>query len=187
MSEIWKSIQGYDGQYEVSNIGRIRSLIYKNKVCSKVRDIPKIIAQSYNANGYYRVQLRRKGHSVHSLVLSAFTGSRPNGYYAGHLNGIRDDNRAENLKWVTPQENQDHRKIHGTYQCGESCGASKLKKEQVVSIVTKYLKGGSPKEIAKEFGISRPYVHMLGNGEQWKHLRPAIQSAMRSCKEDSNE
>ena len=120
-NEIWKPVVGYEGFYEVSNQGRVRTVARKTvrsngrptTINSKIRKL------SVDKKGYLRVTLvkneKRRTHTVHSLVLSAFVGPRPEGYLTRHLNGIPDDNRLRNLAWGTGSENQYDAVNHGSH------------------------------------------------------------------------
>lgn len=120
-SEIWKPVYGHEGKYEVSSLGRVRSLTwgcFGNK-----RKTPYIKKVWMEPKGYLRAKIvNRKAHFVHRLVIEAFHGPSQKGMECAHLNGIRHDNRIENLKWVTPSENQMHRVLHGTSNRGERNG-----------------------------------------------------------------
>ena len=101
MKEIWKDIKEYEGLYQVSNLGRIKSLYFKNE---------KILKGRLDKDGYILVRLYKneKGinKKVHRLVAEAFVPECK--IQVNHKNGIRDDNRAENLEYVTASENQLH-------------------------------------------------------------------------------
>ncbi len=97
MTEVWKDIKGYEGQYTVSNTGKVKS--FKGA-------IPKILAPRVGANGYERVVLYTKGHNksrtVHTLVLEAFFGEKTDPTFeCRHLDGNYVNNNIENLKWGT--------------------------------------------------------------------------------------
>lgn len=98
--EIWRPVVGYEGLYDVSNLGRVRSLKFGRVKIMKPKD---------NGNGYLRVSLRKDGKGkklyVHRIVWEAFVGPIPDGYELDHLNTVRDDNRLENLRCVTRKEN----------------------------------------------------------------------------------
>ena len=100
--EVWKDIIGYEGLYQVSNLGRVKSLNYKRTGQSR------ILKPSTN-NGYKQVILHKDGHqytyTVHSLVMKAFVGERPEGMDIDHKDSVRFNNRLENLRYVSSKEN----------------------------------------------------------------------------------
>ena len=102
--EEWKPVKNFEGLYEVSNLGRIKSL-YKNGK-------EKILKPMKHRDGYLVVNLykngKRKGCKVHRLVAQAFILNIDNKPEVDHINTIRDDNRVENLKWVTKKENRNN-------------------------------------------------------------------------------
>ena len=119
-NEIWKPVVGYEGFYEVSNQGRVRTVARKTvrsngrptTINSKIRKL------SVNHKGYLKLGLIKDNvnvtRTVHTLVLEAFGGPKPNPHYVTrHLNGNPTDNRPENLAWGTPRENMLDRIKHG--------------------------------------------------------------------------
>lgn len=98
--EIWKDINGYEGLYQVSNKGNVRSLITNKNL--KQADL----------RGYKRVVLSKnnevKTKQVHRLVAEAFIDNREGKQQVDHINCLRDDNRVENLRWTTPKENNQN-------------------------------------------------------------------------------
>lgn len=106
--EIWKDVPGYNGQYQVSNEGRVRSWWFRNKPGRK----PRILKANIGANGYYVLGLHhagsKKNHYVHLLVAHVFLGHEPknNLIVVDHINNIPTDNRLENLQVVTQRINR---------------------------------------------------------------------------------
>lgn len=105
IEEIWKDILGYEGLYQVSNLGRVKS--FPRPGNWKERILNPIINK-----GYLHVGLRKDGKEkrfrVHRLVVEAFLGKIPDGFVVNHINEIKSDNRLENLEIVTQKENVNH-------------------------------------------------------------------------------
>lgn len=120
-NEIWKPVVGYEGIYEVSDQGRVRSLdrIVAHNSGRTQRVYGKAMSVNRNSRGYMNVGLHKNGTlktgAVHVLVLQAFVGPRPDGQVCRHLNGNPIDNRLANLAWGTHSENQYDSILHGTH------------------------------------------------------------------------
>lgn len=121
MEEEWREIPGYEGYYEVSNMGRVRSvdrwIIYPDGRTALHKGVE--LSQRNRGSKYKKVGLWKdnkvKYVNVNVLVLLAFVGSRPQpNYHACHINGQHSDNRLENLEWGTPSKNAQDRVKHGT-------------------------------------------------------------------------
>lgn len=114
MEEEWRSIEDYDGIYEVSNNAIVRSL--DRYVRSKHNSIKfckgQILKPHKDKDGYLRVRLckngKSKGEGVHRIVLKAFISNPENKPQCNHINGIKDDNRLTNIEWCTISENTKH-------------------------------------------------------------------------------
>lgn len=119
MSETWRPVVGYEGQYEVSDQGRVRSLdrflvySWRGKPCERFYP-GKMLSLQVGSNGYPHVMLRGVTTNVHRIVTAAFYGPRPDGLVCCHNNGDPTDNRLENLRYDTQSENQHDRRKHGT-------------------------------------------------------------------------
>ena len=120
--EIWKTLKGYEGDYEVSNMGNVRS-VDKVFTCYSLRGngihertrYGRVLQPSIQNNGYCVVWLSRNGkvkaHTVHRLIATTFI-ENPNNYYCvNHKNGNKTDNRVENLEWLN---RSTHQSIHNT-------------------------------------------------------------------------
>lgn len=121
MIEIWKDIKGYEGLYQVSNLGRVKSLNYNH---TKKEGILKPQLTCY---GYLRINLkakRNKIYSVHRLVANAFIPKPKGKTQINHINEIKTDNNVSNLEWVTCKENINH----GT-------GIERRSKKRLISVI----------------------------------------------------
>ena len=106
--EIWKPIKDFEGYYEVSNIGRVRSLNYKRtgkgKILKNIEDYKGYLEVGLTKNG------KRKQFKIHRLVAEAFIPNPENKPCIDHINTVKSDNRVENLRWVTYKENSNNEK-----------------------------------------------------------------------------
>lgn len=109
MTEIWKDVKGYEGLYQVSNLGRVRSLIK----CNAHPNIPRIMKLHTNKKGYAKCHFFNKLVSVHRLVEEAFINNSDNKPQVNHKDGNKQNNRADNLEWATNSENQLHANANG--------------------------------------------------------------------------
>ena len=116
--EEWRPVVGFEGSYEVSNLGRVRSLDRLDARGNQIRG--RVLRLAAQRSGHLHLGLWADGKErrtfVHRLVLAAFVGPRPVGAEALHGNGRPDDNRVENLRWGTPSENQLDSVAHGTHR-----------------------------------------------------------------------
>lgn len=162
--EEWRDIPGYEGYYQVSNIGRIKRISTDHILkpwCSK-RGVKSVNLCKMNTCRTTR---------VHVIVASTFIGEKPKGMEICHNNGDCTDNRLENLRYDTHKNNELDKKKHGTSQVGENHGMSKLNNIQVKSI-RHFLKLGylSIKDIASVFDISTFIVWSISKNKLWKHI-----------------
>lgn len=113
--EEWRDVADYEGIYQVSNLGRVRTFRRKSGfVGFELSDEPRPMSLIPHGNGYLYVSLRkgdkRKNYYVHRLVARAFIGEIPDGYVVNHLDYNRSNNSADNLEIVTQRENVEHSK-----------------------------------------------------------------------------
>jgi len=171
-SEIWKYLPGWEGMYQVSNYGQIRSMPRPGRTQFGGRmyggNVLKAILCS---NGYLAVNLTDKGKRkqvmLHRAVLEAFCGMPPVGMEACHNNGLRTDNRLWNLRWDTRKNNHADKKKHGTWQGGENNPFSKLTEAQAKEAKYSRL---PLKVLARKFNVSFGAISKIRYGDSWKHV-----------------
>lgn len=165
MVEVWREIP--DTDYSVSSEGRVASRYRGGRVLKPGR-----------SRGYMQVRLcdgrgGQRDVKVHRLVAGAFLGPPPTPLHQiNHKNGVKSDNRVENLEWVTQSGNQRHRHDvlkHGALR-GEQQGNSKLTEVEAREIIWRGEAGECHRVIAADYGISRPAVSRIVSGKAWRHL-----------------
>jgi hypothetical protein len=173
----WKDIKGFEGHYQVSSDGRIRSL---DRIVITKRGFPKPyrgqeLVQSIN-NGYPQLTLHLSGKSkprmVHSLVAYAFLGERPEGMEINHINGIKTDNRVSNLEYLTPLENTRHAINMGLVvrKKGEESSNNKLTEKEVLVVRQLLAQKNSDASIARSFGVHYSTIRAIRVRKSWGHL-----------------
>ena len=168
--EEWKQIAGYEGMYDVSNKGRVRSY---HKFGNGRRDEPKPLKPHLNRYGYPEVTLCKetthKQCVIHRLVAGAFLGNPDGLPQIDHINGIKTDNRVENLEYVTPRENTIRAAKLGLKPSGEKHGMHKLTRENVEEMRRLYESGYySQRELGKMFGVSHTVVGDIVRYKTWR-------------------
>lgn len=155
MKERWKSVVGFEGLYEVSDRGRIRSLKQK----------PIVIMRQKNNSFYREVKLRKNNRSfmryIHRLVLEAFRGSCPARMECRHLDGNRYNNNIENLLWGTKVQNQRDSIRHGTKPMGVGHVRAKLTRHDVRLIRSSQ---DTLRQLADEFKVSDRVIYRVKAG-----------------------
>ncbi len=172
---MWKAIPGYEGAYEASDFGEIRSLIAPSSNGRVLRKTPKLLSQrSPRHDGYKTVALydedgKSKTHFVHSLVALTFIGPRPFSMECCHVNGNCGDNAATNLYWGTPQSNQQDRLKHGTDTRGTKHPNAKLSDPLALEVKRRAIAGEQIKALAAEYGVSSSLICALkfGKARHW--------------------
>lgn len=171
-NEIWRPVVGYEGVYEVSDRGRVRRVGSFSRFGKIVTPAPRVIATSLTNSGYAQVHLwqNNKKHSeyVHHLVLRAFKGECPAGHEAAHLNGRRDDNRPQNLSWLTHAENMAQKFEHGTVLHGNDCPASNLRAHEIAEIRRRASAGETQRALAAAFGTTQSNISLIVLGKNWR-------------------
>jgi hypothetical protein len=167
-----KDILGYEGLYFANDLGEIFSYPKKTR-----KGIRKIKCMPY-PHGYLYVDLCKEGktikHLVHRLIAKTFIENPDNKPQVNHINGIKSDNRLQNLEWNTHSENQLHSlKIGLRSAKGEKNSQSKLNKDSVLLI---YNDNRLYKYIAKDFNICISTVSSIKNNKSWSHLKAIKQN-----------
>ncbi len=178
--EIWLPVRGWELSYEVSSRGQVRSIdrliAFKRAGENRVSRYPgKLLKPQLTMYGYPMVILseepRRMTTTIHIIVCSTFHGPKPDpSFEVGHLNGVRTDNREENLRWVSPKENQAHRRLHGTHLEGEDAPGAKLTIETVKEIRLRAAGGMRLRDICKNMGLPRSNVWAIIHRKSWRHV-----------------
>ena len=170
--EIWKDILGYEGSYQISTHGRVKSLdryvVYSNDSVRFYKG--KILKQSHNNQGRPQVVLKRnsKSHtfSVQHLMSYAFMGERPKGYVICHNDGNMLNNNIENLRYDKIRENSID-----MYRHGYKVTIGKLSIEDVVRIRELYKTGKYlQKELAKMYGVNPSNISRAIKSERFSWL-----------------
>lgn len=182
--ENWLPVVGFEGVYEVSNLGGLRSVDrdlasgrwghvrrkgqpIKTKVSNKGREVVGL-----------RLNGTRKWFGVHQLVCAAFHGSPPSPEHEVAHFPDKDpmNNAATNLRWATRLENHNDRRIHETTFPGEKNYFAQITESDVREIRRLYLRGrpchpGNQNDLAERFRLHPKYVMQVANGKAWSHVK----------------
>jgi hypothetical protein len=172
--EIWKPVVGYEGFYEVSNLGRVQSLdrmcLHQNRFLKG-----KVLSQKTNRGGYHVVHLRSKFEShptVHKLVAESFLPNPNKKPTVNHIDGVKTNNQVCNLEWATHSEQMTHAISTGLYSPpvlktyrGEEHGFCKIKDKDLPVILKMREDGLTLKTIASTFNVGISQIHRIVKGK----------------------
>lgn len=171
--EEWKQVIGYEGRYEVSKLGDIRTDLNSPHRNSRIHR-GKFLHQRMNKNGYLRVSFNldgvKRSRNVHLVVLEAFKGLRPEGKVARHKDGNSKNNASDNLEWSTQKENIADKIIHGTDNKGEKHQNAVLTNQDVIVMRAMKEVGYSNVWIANCFLVTPVNVGYVVNRKSWTHI-----------------
>lgn len=175
-AEAWRPVKGYEGCYEVSDRGRVRSLSRTICFMDKQRLIKgRIMKLGVHTHGYRSVGLRLNGnvktHVVHRLVLLSFHPERLPGMEVDHINNIRHDNRLENLRWVSRAQNMARQVELGTRIMGDTHPNTTLPDAKVVEAVQLRDRGWTLPQIGRHLGVSS---HVAGYAIRTRSRRMSL-------------
>lgn len=170
--EQWKDIDAYEGMYQVSSHGRVRSLDRKDHRGRFWKG--RILKQVKIKSGYYQVTLlkigKQKQIGVHRLVALAFVPNENKPKIINHKDGNKTNNFASNLEWVTVSENTKHAYDMDLINKGEKHHKAKLQNEQVIEIKKRIQQGECYASMAREFGVDRSVISAIKIGRIWTHI-----------------
>jgi hypothetical protein len=193
--ETWKEIEGFKGNYLVSDLGRVKSsyaIIVRKDGTNHTR-VSKILKPGIDNKGYSRVAMMHEGRlitkKVHRLVAAAFVPNPERKPQVNHLSGVKTDNRIENLEWVTNDENIKHaidngiikmsysaderrRSVNKVIKRGSLNGVSKLTEKEVTEIKRDYIPGvNTRKMLGVKYNVSFTTIKDIVNGRTWTHIK----------------
>jgi len=169
-TEIWKEIDFTNGVYAISNIGRLKRLVDRGKYRAN-----QILKPCIDQTGYVKQVLcfdgKRLSKNIHTLVCHAFICKRPNNMCVNHKNGVKSDNRLENLEYVTYSQNVlDGIKRTG-WGRGERHNKAKLFEYQIKEIRNHTYKRGDYKVLAQRYGVHRSLIGLIIKNKIWTHIK----------------
>jgi hypothetical protein len=164
MEEIWKPVVGYEGCYEVSNLGRVNSI-------KRNGTLGGILKKILDTDGYIICCLMksdiRMNKKVHRLVAQAFIPNPDNKPAVNHIDNDKTNNKVSNLEWCTNKENSVHCVKQNRQQKGEVHYSSKLKLTDILFIRQSNL---LTSQLAKKLNVSWNAVDKARKGKSWKHV-----------------
>jgi superfamily II helicase len=165
MLEFWKQVIGFEGRYEISNLGNVRSRF-------------KILKPNRNRDGYMYIVLSNHGKNnggktlkVHRLVALHFVQNRDNKPHVDHIDGNKLNNIFTNLRWCTHQENITYAWEAGIYNnVGSKHAMSKLTESQIIEIRNRLKNGETGRYLANQYNVREMCISDIKNNKTWRHV-----------------
>lgn len=172
MNDSWKDIPGYEGYYQASKNGSIRSIdrtILRAGIRVRIKGV--VLKSSVGENDYPTVVLSKNGQYktwyVHDLVAITFIGPKPIGHVVRHITNVKTNCKLSNLEYGTIAENADDRNKSGTAPIGEKNGRAKLTVSEVATIRSMIIVGKKAREIAAQFKVSEGTISNIKHNKNW--------------------
>jgi hypothetical protein len=178
--ERWVAINDYEGLYEVSNLGKVRSIARKITYSDgRVYNYPSKIL-SINFCGKYKLpyvhlykESKRESRLLHRIVAKAFIPNPDNKTDVNHIDGDRKNNASSNLEWATRLENMQHGFKTGLINnTGINHGNNLYSEEQIQEVVNMIFLGYKQSEISNKTGVKIGTIQAIRQGKQWIHIKP---------------
>lgn len=179
MEEIWKDVPDYEGYYQVSNLGRVKSLdrYYYDKNGVKYRKTGKFLAIRQNPKGYSIVFLYknddRQCKTLHSIVMRTFVGDRPSSKtQINHIDCNKQNNCVSNLEYCTGKENVRHAVKNNRFRSskGSANNLAKLHDDDVLIILERLMKNESTFSIGESYGVKRGAIRDIANNKSFVNV-----------------
>lgn len=159
--EIWKSMSEFDNEYEVSNLGRFRSvdrvIIRKG---SQARIKGRIIKGQQDAYGYVTMTIKKKQVKAHRLVAKYFVENPLNKNQVNHKNGIKNDNRAVNLEWCSHEENMKHLYLTMPFEHKNS-KQKRMEREDLIRKLTQFVESKTIEDVKNSWVSAKNILDVL--------------------------
>jgi len=187
MQEIWKDVFNYEGYYQISNFGNVKSLTrtYKDSLCRTINKKGRP-QKKYIRRNYWSVWLNKnnqsKSFSIHRLVAIHFVYNYENKEYVNHIDGNKFNNYYLNLEWCTAKENTSHAIENKliVFNSGEKARGVKLKEDQVFYILKSDL---TQQELADKFNVSRSNISAIKRGKSWTEFTKTLRTEINKITE----
>lgn len=168
MTEIYKIVPDTEGMYSISNLGNVR-----NNTTMYILN-PFVTAREYlQVSIQFTSRANRISIDVHKLVIRAFVPNPDCKPYANHKDGVKTNNRADNLEWVTPAENNEHAVKMGLISSGEDSYLHILKENEVLEIICKLKNGSRNIELAREYKVAHNTIDDIRCNRTWRYIERA--------------